>query len=79
MTEELKNALLQKVGLNEKEAIELVDFVSHHTQISAANLQLKFIWGYNKAGRAIDQLEKHGLVSAFDGSKPRTVLIPKKY
>ena len=33
------------------------------------------LFGYNRAGRIMDQLYEYGIVSAQDGSKPRQVLI----
>jgi S-DNA-T family DNA segregation ATPase FtsK/SpoIIIE len=39
-------------------------------------LQRRLKLGYNRAGRIIDQLEKAGIVGAFEGSKAREVLIP---
>lgn len=78
MTEELLKDLNEHAGLNEKEANELVDYVSHNVQISVANLRLKFKWGFARSGRAMDQLEKHGIVSDYDGFIPRSVLINNK-
>lgn len=42
---------------------------------STSNVQRKFSIGYNRAGRLMDQLEKAGIVSPAEGSKPREVLI----
>lgn len=78
MTKELLNDLQENAGLTEADAIAVYDYVSHQTQISGANLQLKFKLGYNKAGTILEQLEKHGVVSDYDGFIPRSVLINKK-
>ena len=42
---------------------------------STSLIQRKFAIGYNRAGHLMDQLEKAGVVSVADGSKPREVLI----
>ena len=42
---------------------------------ATALIQRKFVIGYNRAGRLMDQLEKAGVVGAAYGSKPREVLI----
>ncbi len=42
---------------------------------STSLLQRKLQLGYNRAGRIIDQLEAAGIVGAYNGSKPREVLI----
>ncbi|MGL5262775.1 MAG: DNA translocase FtsK, partial [Bacteroides sp.] len=42
-------------------------------QGSTSSLQRQFSIGYNRAGRIMDQLERMGIVSAQDGSKPREV------
>jgi len=42
---------------------------------SASLLQRKLRIGYSRAARIIDQLEEKGLISGYDGSKPRDVLI----
>jgi DNA segregation ATPase FtsK/SpoIIIE, S-DNA-T family len=31
--------------------------------------------GYTRAGRLIDMLERRGIISAYEGSKPRRVLV----
>jgi S-DNA-T family DNA segregation ATPase FtsK/SpoIIIE len=31
--------------------------------------------GYTRAGRLIDMLERRGIVSGYEGSKPRRVLV----
>lgn len=43
-------------------------------QGSTSLIQRKFKIGYNRAGRIMDQLERAGIVSAQEGSKPRQVL-----
>lgn len=78
MTEQLLKDLNEHAGLTEADAIAVYDYVSHQAQISGANLQLKFKLGYNKAGKILKQLEKHNVVSDYDGFIPRTVLINKK-
>lgn len=45
-----------------------------HQQGSASLLQRKLKLGYNRAGRIVDQLESHGIIGGFRGSKAREVL-----
>jgi S-DNA-T family DNA segregation ATPase FtsK/SpoIIIE len=54
------------------EAIQLV--VSSGTA-SVSFLQRRLRVGYTRAGRLIDMLEKRGVISGYEGSKPRRVLI----
>lgn len=42
---------------------------------SASFLQQKLSIGYNRAGKILDELESRGIVGAFNGSKPRDVLV----
>ena len=44
---------------------------------SASLLQRRLRIGYSRAARIIDQMESRDLVSSYDGSKPREVLISK--
>ena len=34
--------------------------------------------GYARAGRIIDQMEARGIISGYEGSKPRKVLVTKE-
>jgi S-DNA-T family DNA segregation ATPase FtsK/SpoIIIE len=52
--------------------------VVEYGHASASLLQRKLRLGYSRAARIIDQLEDKGLVSGYDGSKPREVLISKE-
>ena len=47
-------------------------------QISASGLQRRFKIGYTRAGRIIDQMEARGIISGYEGSKPRKTLMPKE-
>ncbi|TAE49609.1 MAG: DNA translocase FtsK, partial [Cytophagales bacterium] len=58
---------------------EAARIVVIHQQGSTSLLQRRLKLGYNRAGRLIDQLEKAGIVGAFEGSKAREVLVPDEY
>lgn len=58
---------------------EVVEFAITTGKISAALIQRKFRFGFNRAARMIDLLEFRGIVGPQDGSKPREVLIKPKY
>ncbi len=55
--------------------LEACRFAVEVSTISTSSLQRKFRVGYNRAARMIDVMEQYGVVSAPNGSKPRTVLI----
>ena len=38
-------------------------------------LQRRLRVGYTRAGRLIDMLERRGIISGYEGSKPRRVLL----
>ena len=42
---------------------------------STSMLQRRLRLGYTRAGRMIDMLEKRKVISGYEGSKPRQVLI----
>jgi S-DNA-T family DNA segregation ATPase FtsK/SpoIIIE len=59
-----------------KEACEVV---IRHKQGSVSLLQRRLGIGYQRAARLIDKLEQAGIVSGFDGSKARDLLVDKTY
>ena len=42
---------------------------------SVSMIQRRFRVGYTRAGRLIDMLERRGIISGYEGSKPRQVLV----
>ena len=59
-----------------KEACEVV---IRHKQGSVSLLQRRLGIGYQRAARLIDKLEQAGIVTPFDGSKARDVLVDKTF
>lgn len=49
-----------------------------HGQASASLFQRKFKIGYSRAARLLDQMEARGLVSGYEGNKPRQMLITRE-
>ena len=45
---------------------------------STSFIQRRFKVGYARAGRIIDQMEARGIISGYEGSKPRQVLITRE-
>ena len=54
---------------------EAMDVVVETGQASTSFIQRRFKVGYARAGRIIDQLEERGIISGYQGSKPRQVLM----
>lgn len=73
--EEQEDAL----DLDDPVFMEAVDVVIRHKQGSVSLLQRKLGIGYQRAARLIDKLETAGVVSAYDGSKARKVLVDKSF
>jgi S-DNA-T family DNA segregation ATPase FtsK/SpoIIIE len=67
---------------HEFEADELlpqaIEMVIDAGQASVSLIQRRLRVGYARAGRIIDQMDERGIISGFDGSKPRQVLITKE-
>ena len=58
--------------------MDAIDMAVDMGQISASGLQRRFKIGYTRAGRIIDQMEARGIISGYEGSKPRKTLMPKE-
>ncbi|MGN1402642.1 MAG: DNA translocase FtsK [Bacillus sp. (in: firmicutes)] len=55
--------------------LEACEFVVEQNTASTSGLQRRFHIGYSRAGRLIDMMESHGIISGTKGSKPREVLM----
>ena len=58
---------------------DAANLVVNYQQASVSLLQRKFRIGYSRAGRLIDELESLGIVSAYNGSKAREILVDPSY
>ncbi len=58
-----------------EQAIEVVVYAG---QASTSNLQRRLRLGYGRAARIMDELEKMGVIGAYEGAKPRRVLMTKE-
>jgi S-DNA-T family DNA segregation ATPase FtsK/SpoIIIE len=88
---ELREELLEEVEPSEKEGEgsgpddfdpdedpllkDAIALVAEMQTASTSMLQRRLRLGYTRAGRMIDMLERRGVVSGYEGSKPRQVLI----
>ncbi len=54
---------------------EAIALVAQMQTASTSMLQRRLRLGYTRAGRLIDMLERRGVISGYEGSKPRQVLI----
>jgi S-DNA-T family DNA segregation ATPase FtsK/SpoIIIE len=54
---------------------DAIELVVEMGTASTSMLQRRLRLGYTRAGRLIDMLERRGVISGYEGSKPRTVLI----
>ena len=57
---------------------EAIQTVVETGQASTSFIQRRFKVGYARAGRIIDQMEERGIISGYQGSKPREVLMSKE-
>ena len=58
--------------------MDAIEAVIEQGTASTSFIQRKFKVGYARAGRIIDQMEERGIISGYQGSKPREVLMPKE-
>ena len=86
---ELREELLEEVEPPEQEAgspdeldpdedpllRDAIVLVAEMQTASTSMLQRRLRLGYTRAGRLIDMLERRGVISGYEGSKPRQVLI----
>jgi len=86
---ELREELLEEVEPAESEGSEPDEFdpdedpllgdairlVAEMQTASTSMLQRRLRLGYTRAGRLIDMLERRGVISGYEGSKPRQVLV----
>jgi S-DNA-T family DNA segregation ATPase FtsK/SpoIIIE len=87
---EFKEELLQEVASEDDDASsdedsldanedplleEAISLVAQMGTASTSMLQRRLRLGYTRAGRLIDMLERRGIISGYEGSKPRQVLI----
>src|SRR5207253_5910810 len=83
---ELHEELLEEVEPREGASDELdpdedpvladaIALVAEMQTASTSMLQRRLRLGYTRAGRVIDMLERRGVISGYEGSKPRQVLI----
>jgi S-DNA-T family DNA segregation ATPase FtsK/SpoIIIE len=54
---------------------EAIALVAQMGTASTSMLQRRLRLGYTRAGRLVDMLERRGIISGYEGSKPRQVLI----
>jgi S-DNA-T family DNA segregation ATPase FtsK/SpoIIIE len=55
-----------------------IEIVVQTQTASVSLLQRRLRVGYTRAGRLIDMLERRGIVSGYEGSKPRRVLVDER-
>jgi len=86
---ELREELLQEVEPSEPEGgapdefdpdedpllKDAITLVAEMGTASTSMLQRRLRLGYTRAGRLIDMLERRGVISGYEGSKPRQVLV----
>ena len=53
---------------------EAVQFVREQGRVSISLLQRRFRVGFNRAARFVEQMERDGLVTPGDSTKPRNVV-----
>ncbi|MEG2645598.1 MAG: DNA translocase FtsK [Clostridia bacterium] len=78
--EEVYPSYNHEFELDEEDTIleEAIELIIEMNSASASMLQRRFRIGYSRAARLIDQIELLGIISGYNGSNPREVLITKE-
>ncbi len=74
--EQIKNLEAEQAAEDDTDPFlqDAIDTVVETGQASTSFIQRRFKVGYARAGRIIDQMEERGVISGYQGSKPREVL-----
>ncbi len=74
--EQMKNLEAEQAAEDDTDPFlqDAIDTVVETGQASTSFIQRRFKVGYARAGRIIDQMEERGVISGYQGSKPREVL-----
>ena len=76
MEQEKLEGLADELDPNEDPLLrDAITLVAEMQTASTSMLQRRLRLGYTRAGRMIDMLERRGVISGYEGSKPRQVLI----
>jgi S-DNA-T family DNA segregation ATPase FtsK/SpoIIIE len=74
--QETPEGLADELDPNEDPLLrDAITLVAEMQTASTSMLQRRLRLGYTRAGRMIDMLERRGVISGYEGSKPRQVLI----
>ena len=73
-----KDSGVEQTEFQDEMLIPALQEVINAGQASTSMLQRKLRLGYGRAGRIIDQMEQRGYIGAYDGAKPRKVLITRQ-
>lgn len=83
--EKIENSNINEKDMNEENdddtddlLMEAIETVVETGQASTSFIQRRFKVGYARAGRIMDQMEARGIISGYEGSKPRQVLMTKE-
>ena len=83
--EKIENSSIDEKEIKEEEdddtddlLMEAIETVVETQQASTSFIQRRFKVGYARAGRIMDQMEARGIISGYEGSKPRQVLMTKE-
>lgn len=86
--EEIKDNTERKEGINEDDEfsnndldplfIDAAKFIIKSNNASISHLQRKYLIGYNRASKIMEQLVEAGIVGAGKGIKPRAILMTEE-